>query len=253
MDKFNNDEYVKIKQGYEPENSQYSRYVEEFDRIGYLRAVERISKRYPKYIKEFEKIGNSEDTIKIIPNFLSNDDCKIMSDFIQKNNDKVLIEKNSIDDENIYKLVSNIEISMFEKVLENYTQKYNVEFETDPIMPAHFVNWNYEKNKLLSIHSDCETPNGDPAVPNGYYRYNLSALCYLNNDYEGGELYFPDLNKTIKPKLGDLIMFPSRFKHGVQTIKKGFRHTLVLWYTFNIKDDDFIDIPVLNGNKILFN
>ena len=91
MDKFNNDEYVKIKQGYEHENSQYSRYVEEFDRIGYLRAVERISKRYPKYIKEFEKIGNSEDTIKIIPNFLSNDDCKIMSDFIQKNNDKVLI------------------------------------------------------------------------------------------------------------------------------------------------------------------
>ena len=37
----------------------------------------------------------------------------------------------------------------------------------------------------------------------------ISVLMFLNDDYEGGELYFPNNNLTIKPKKNQLIIFPT--------------------------------------------
>jgi predicted 2-oxoglutarate/Fe(II)-dependent dioxygenase YbiX len=37
----------------------------------------------------------------------------------------------------------------------------------------------------------------------------LSIVLYLNNNYEGGELYFKNQNIKIKPEAGSLIAFPS--------------------------------------------
>jgi len=54
----------------------------------------------------------------------------------------------------------------------------------------------------------------------------FSLVCYLNDDYEGGEISFPDHNITIKPKKGSLIMFPSQtpFIHEVKPILSGDRY-----------------------------
>lgn len=38
---------------------------------------------------------------------------------------------------------------------------------------------------------------------------HLSAVLYLNDDYEGGELAFPNHNITVKPSAGSIIVFPS--------------------------------------------
>jgi hypothetical protein len=50
-----------------------------------------------------------------------------------------------------------------------------------------------------------------------------SMLFYLNDDYEGGELYFPLLNFEYKPKPGDFITFPSyeKYTHGVRPVLSG--------------------------------
>lgn len=37
----------------------------------------------------------------------------------------------------------------------------------------------------------------------------MSAIIYLNDDYEGGELYFPEQGVTIKPEAGSVVVFPS--------------------------------------------
>jgi hypothetical protein len=37
----------------------------------------------------------------------------------------------------------------------------------------------------------------------------MSAVLYLNDNYEGGELYFKEQNVTIKPEAGSVIIFPS--------------------------------------------
>jgi predicted 2-oxoglutarate/Fe(II)-dependent dioxygenase YbiX len=60
---------------------------------------------------------------------------------------------------------------------------------------------------------------------------SVSAICYLNNDYEGGELEFPHFNLTIKPEPGMLILFPSNFAyaHIAHPIISGTKYALVTW------------------------
>lgn len=38
---------------------------------------------------------------------------------------------------------------------------------------------------------------------------HLSAVLYLNDNYEGGELAFPNHDIVVKPSAGSIIMFPS--------------------------------------------
>ena len=60
----------------------------------------------------------------------------------------------------------------------------------------------------------------------------LSVLIYLNDDYEGGELEFPQSGIKIKPSAGSIIFFPSNFLyvHTVNPIISGKRYSLPNWY-----------------------
>jgi Rps23 Pro-64 3,4-dihydroxylase Tpa1-like proline 4-hydroxylase len=68
----------------------------------------------------------------------------------------------------------------------------------------------------------------------GYVTDNhLPTLVYLNDDYEGGELSFATHDVTIKPKIGDLVMFPGNmhYAHEVKEVLSGTRYTLPIWFT----------------------
>lgn len=77
-------------------------------------------------------------------------------------------------------------------------------------------------------HADKELHEGpDAGTPNDFPHYDLSSLFYLNEDYEGGELYFPLQNVKFKPKKGAAYFFPGdkNYIHGVTEIKSGIRYT----------------------------
>jgi predicted 2-oxoglutarate/Fe(II)-dependent dioxygenase YbiX len=59
----------------------------------------------------------------------------------------------------------------------------------------------------------------------------ISAICYLNDDYEGGEIEFPNFNVKIKPQAGMLILFPSNYayKHIAHPVKSGNKYAMVTW------------------------
>jgi hypothetical protein len=59
----------------------------------------------------------------------------------------------------------------------------------------------YGKGEFFKIHTD----DGDP------YRCTVSTVGYPNDDYEGGELWFPLFNVQHKPKAGDLVINPSAY------------------------------------------
>jgi hypothetical protein len=65
----------------------------------------------------------------------------------------------------------------------------------------------------LNYHIDSES---NPRV-----RY--ACVIYVNGDFEGGELHFPDLDLKFKPAAGDLIVFPSAdgYLHGVLPVEAG--------------------------------
>ncbi len=50
-----------------------------------------------------------------------------------------------------------------------------------------------------------------------------AAVLYLNDDYNGGELFFPKFDYDIVPEPGSLVIFPSGelYEHGVRPVKEG--------------------------------
>jgi hypothetical protein len=59
---------------------------------------------------------------------------------------------------------------------------------------------------------------------------SVSAVLYLNSDYEGGELTFTRLdNLKIKPEAGDLVVFPSTYlyKHASEILTKGTKYCVI--------------------------
>ena len=60
------------------------------------------------------------------------------------------------------------------------------------------------------------------------FRY-LSVVCYLNDDFIGGETSFPGIDYTAKPETGKAIVFPSRFLHGSEPVVRGEKFVFVSW------------------------
>jgi predicted 2-oxoglutarate/Fe(II)-dependent dioxygenase YbiX len=59
----------------------------------------------------------------------------------------------------------------------------------------------------------------------------ISAICYLNDDYEGGELEFVNFKVKIKPLAGMMILFPSNYayRHIAHPVTSGTKYAIVTW------------------------
>ncbi|XP_078011737.1 prolyl 3-hydroxylase 3 isoform X2 [Phascolarctos cinereus] len=74
--------------------------------------------------------------------------------------------------------------------------------------------------------------------PPAYTYRDYSGLLYLNDDFQGGDLFFtePDaltVTAQVRPQCGRLVAFSSGGEnpHGVWAVTKGRRCTLALWHT----------------------
>lgn len=73
---------------------------------------------------------------------------------------------------------------------------------------------------------------------NGYsYNCVVSLVSYPNDDYEGGELYFRQQNLTLKPKAGDLFVFPSNYMyaHRAMPVSEGVKYSIVTMLDYSEK------------------
>jgi len=82
----------------------------------------------------------------------------------------------------------------------------------------------YEVGWTLEYHADCWS---DLPTYTGYPSRDISSIIYLTDDFEGGNLVFPDLDIEIEPAAGSAIYFPSDEKHMhvVTEVKSGNRST----------------------------
>lgn len=70
------------------------------------------------------------------------------------------------------------------------------------------------------------------------YVTTVSIVVYLNDDYVGGELWFPRFNLTLKPELGDIVVFPSTYiyEHASQDMLSGTKYSVVIMSDYNDRD-----------------
>jgi hypothetical protein len=103
--------------------------------------------------------------------------------------------------------------------------------DASPTSPA-MVRW--LPGQLQMPHADKELHTGpDAGKPNDFPYYDIAGLFYINDDYEGGELYFPNQGIQFKPKAGAAYFFPGdmNYIHGVTEIKSGIRYTVPFFWT----------------------
>jgi hypothetical protein len=84
-------------------------------------------------------------------------------------------------------------------------------------------------SKLLKYYPGSFIP---PHADHGITSRTISSILYLNDNYGGGELYFPYFDILLKPNAGSVIFFPSNFMyvHEVKEITSGVRYSFPNWF-----------------------
>ena len=95
---------------------------------------------------------------------------------------------------------------------EEYSKIYSIDIPID--LGAACVLNKYKEHEVMGQHADW---NQDQDL------LEYSFVVYINDDYEGGELYFKDLDVTIKPEAGSIALFPSKlpYSHGSTELTMG--------------------------------
>lgn len=124
-------------------------------------------------------------------------------------------------------------VEILRLVIERMTpfieEKFNVKVSpTD----AAIVRW--PVGAMQFPHADKELHEGpDAGTPNEFPWYDIGTVFYLNDDYEGGELFFPLQNIKFKPKPRAAYFFPGdkNYIHGVTKVTSGTRYTAPFFWT----------------------
>lgn len=82
------------------------------------------------------------------------------------------------------------------------------------------VSWNahvskYSEGGRTGVHTD-EGYTED----NGIY----TVIVYLNDEYQYGEVAFVDYDIMIKPSIGDVLIFPSYYRHYSEPVVAGYKY-----------------------------
>ena len=126
-------------------------------------------------------------------------------------------------------------IARLDEVLDASVQRYINPFyqvRVRDLEPAQVLH--YGPGGHYIPHVDAETLFKDDSGVDLWEKSldrDLSVVCFLNDDFAGGELVFPGLDLSIKPQSGTLVCFPAdhNYIHGVNPVTSGHRYTLVTW------------------------
>lgn len=179
-------------------------------------------------------LGDNLDNIKTINNFLSSEEHSFLLNIAKKSEKLYNGESLHID---CFQFLDKSEFMMElkkinKKILKVAENNYNTKFvdNEEHGLVVHKINSFtdphidiIENNLVGNIPGNVEPEYKDwKDAWDGYLACNL----YLNDDYEGGEVYFPERNYSFKPKANSLVTWPGNkyFIHGIRITKKSNRY-----------------------------
>jgi hypothetical protein len=176
------------------------------------------------YLANVEKIGNSTDNIQYIEDVLSKEEHEVLLEYVKNAESwkeqpwkSVTIESEDLPEE-ILEILNKASELVYKKI----TDFYNVSVNPHRQSKLHVVK--FVKGFCLFPHVDTLSSEGN----------HIASVYYINDDYTGGEIDFPDHNLTIKPKANSLIIFPGNenYVHGVNKIIDNDRYSSAMWFQF---------------------
>jgi len=107
--------------------------------------------------------------------------------------------------------------------IDDYARYWGIEV-------VYYEAFNFVKYEGEGTHFNIHADHG-PA-----YNCTVSAVIYINDDYEGGEIKFPRLDNYVhKPRVGDIAVFPSNYiyEHASLPMKSGTKYCVVIMTDIN--------------------
>jgi hypothetical protein len=94
----------------------------------------------------------------------------------------------------------------------------NDHYQTDYILDPLYNIYKFREGDFMKEHHDSGL---SPDI-------KLGAVIYLNDDFDGGEIYYPKANLEIKPVARSLVVHPAGmiYRHGVKAVSNGERFSL---------------------------
>ncbi len=119
----------------------------------------------------------------------------------------------------------------FDAVAEIYKRTGSKQYPEMAIMTEWPIGGVQEPH--LDTYSNVELGN-DIKEENPSREWTL--ILYLNNNFRGGETYFPDQDNYIhKPVAREGLLFQGLYhQHGVYPVRRNSRHTISMWFTTDI-------------------
>lgn len=193
--------------------------------------------------------GNSPEMISETKNFISEEDLNTLNNFIRNNKvwditethyneNGTIIYDHSVWVDRVlsYPTLKQVDLKIVE-IIQNMInrQKDQIEkFYNVKVVPTGPCLVRWPVGARQEPHADKELHEGpDAGTPNDFPYYDLSTVFYINDDYEGGELYFPLQGIEFKPEPGNAYFFPGdkNYIHGVRPVISGVRYTSPLFWT----------------------
>ena len=203
----------------------------------------------PKSITPSGFFGDSIDNIVEIKDFLSIEERKRLMDFALNNKiwditethrdaDVLVLYDHTVWEDRVctYNSLMASDPSILELI---YSMINRLKIEVDAFFnvdaketgPA-IVRWPVGARQ--EPHADKEFHSGpEKGRANDFPWYDLAGLFYFNDDYEGGELYFPQHGIEFQPVAGAAYFFPGdmNYTHGVRPVTAGNRFTSPFFWT----------------------
>jgi Rps23 Pro-64 3,4-dihydroxylase Tpa1-like proline 4-hydroxylase len=179
----------------------------------------KLFSRNEQYTNNLDKLGSNN--LKIIKNFLLEETCIDLIkevNLIVKQPNLSFWDQIMYSNKNIAHQINNI-IPKIKTIIKN---EFNIDVseKKDP----RVAKWG--PGTFLKTHVD------DLSYDTS--KNHISTVIYLNNDYVGGEIFFPEQDIIISPSVGDLIIFPGNlnYPHEVKEILSGNRYTIPTWFRY---------------------
>ena len=113
---------------------------------------------------------------------------------------------------------------VLKKCVDDYCQYWGINV-------VYYEAFNFVKYSSPGQHFRVHADHGP------HYNCTVSAVIYLNDNYEGGEIAFPRLDKLVyKPKRGDVVIFPSNYiyEHSSEPMIFGDKYSVVIMMDINL-------------------
>lgn len=180
--------------------------------------------------------GIAQNKIIEIPKFLDVDTCSSLIKYIDSNSEKwshfasyeYRLGKSlkPIDDLKLFSLPSNFINQLTQQIKDQISSVFLKDISLNTVHAQRFG-----PGGSGAVHSDNTNEDGSDS----HYEINkYAAIIYLNDQYSGGEIYFPQHDLSVKPMAGSILLFPGGREnlHGVREITSGNRHTIISFWDF---------------------